>query len=385
MRYTILFIFFCLPLIIQAQEIPPLIVVDIVGNIYAVAEDTAEHLHASSRYAQFHLSPDGTRLAIVEMPPFLLEETQLEPGDYPDNLLVIDTSNGEITSLVQHGDDVSLSEGDNFYNGDYNNGVRTDRGWDEPNNVFGSRLRQYLAWSPDSSQIAHIQTIVSDGNYPGEVRLVVFDVETGEMSILEELGRPNPGYAVFWLEEGIVLYTDPKEGNDTITVYSPDGEVLNEWDLGNRYIAHENPMRVDGKDYIVFPQWNLFDLTTGEFTYLQGALALASAREPETSLHIEACDDREKLQPTWDVYSPDGEKLVNLTRAGSVTLSPDGQQVVYYDWDDRSVMVFDGEETQPFSIKNTPSTFRVQAVIWGATVYTITPVGAEDCFRLPRG
>src|SRR5690606_36646175 len=121
--------------------------------------------------------------------------------------------------------------------------------------------------SPDSQKIAQVQTVVSNGQHPGTVRLVVYDLATQAMTTVAELGSPGTGYAVFWFEVGIVLYSDPAEGADRVTVFAADGKVLHEWELDeHRTLAHENPVRYQGGGYLAFPQWSVLDVTTGEFT-----------------------------------------------------------------------------------------------------------------------
>jgi hypothetical protein len=213
--------------------------------------------------------------------------------------------------------------------------------------------------------------------------MVVYDVAAGSESVIAELGEPKTGYAVFWFDAGIVLYADPPEGGDEITVFMPDGAILYEWALiSPQGLAHENPVRFLGRDFLAFPKWSIYDVTTGTFTLLDATIARVSANMPENSLVIQACDDRENLRPTWDVYSAAGEKLTNLTQISAPTLSPDGQKVAYVDYEDRAVTIFDGLEARPLDLGQ-GTRFEAQSVIWGATVYTLTPIGSYECGRGP--
>lgn len=381
----LLLVALCLPGFASAQDTRPVIAVTPFlrqQDIYTLRQGEAPDLLVEADTPLLVLSPDGQQVAVLDYPAFVQDESELEPGEYPRDLLVIAVSSGEQKHLLTHERETTSTTGDQFYSGDFVGGVNTSRAWDDPNAIFGGRLTAFLAWSPDSQQIAQVQTVVSDGQYPGKSRLVVFDVASGDMAMTAELGRPGPGYAVFWFDAGIVLYTDPPEGGDTVTVYAPDGDVLYQWEVGARILAHENPVRYEGRDYLAFPQWSLYDVATGDFMPVEGTIARVSASNPAQSLALEACDDRDELRPTWDIYSADGDHLANLRHVSTPTLSPDGSQGVYVDYDSgRVVTVFDGDASIPL----TGSSFAAESVLWGAAIYTITSVGAADCHRTARG
>jgi hypothetical protein len=385
-RLSLFLLGLLLPGFVFAQDHAPIIAVQpYIRNqdIYWLWAGEGAAFIAEGDAPQLLVAPDGGQVALLDSPAFVRAEAQLEPGDYPDDLVLIDLLNAEQTPLLVHDETVTLSGGEHFYTGDSVGGVRTNRAWDDPNAVSGSRLSHFLAWSPDSSHIAQVQTLVVDGQYPGTVRLVVYDATTGEMSVIAELGAPEAGYAVFWFADGIVLYADPREGADMVTVYTPDGDVIQEWELDEfATLGHENPVRYEGRDYLAFPQWSLLDVATGERTPVEGTIALVSASAPADSLVLEACDDREALQPTWDVYTAAGEKLTNLARISTPALSPDGSRVVYADYEaDRAVTIFDGADSYQLG----QVAFPAESVLWGATVYTITTVGMDDCNRIAQG
>lgn len=381
MRLIFLFILLA-PNFAFAQDAAPIIAVEPSirhAGIYALREGEPLMLLAETDVPELFLAPDGQKLAILDYPTFVSADAELEPGDYPDDLFLIDLNNGERKPLLTHYANSTLDRGAQFYNGT-SGGVRTNRAWDDPNSIGGSRLFHFLAWSPESDQITQVQTVVTDGRYPGEARLVVYDVATGSESVIAELGEPETGYAVFWFDAGIVLYADPSEGTESITVFAPDGTILHEWTIASGQLAHENPVRHRGEDYLVFGKWSIFDVTTGEFSSVDGTIARVSANAPNDSLVLEACDDRENLRPTWDVYSATGEKLTNLTRVSRPTLSPDGQRVAFVNHENRAVTIFGGAEAHSV---DTATPFTAQSVVWGATVYTFTSVGADECGRGP--
>jgi hypothetical protein len=386
MRSLVLILFLCLLAsgAASAQDEKPIIMTFPYSrneNLYTIGDGQEPEPLAEADTPELYLSPDGERLAFLDYPASIRAQDALEPGDYPDDLVVVDLNSREITPLLIH----ERRAENEIYSGDRGNGIRTQRAWDDPTAAFGSRLFAYVAWSPDSQQIAQVQTVVSNGQHPGTVRLVVYDLATQAMTTVAELGSPGTGYAVFWFEVGIVLYSDPAEGADRVTVFAADGKVLHEWELDeHRTLAHENPVRYQGGDYLAFPQWSVLDVTTGEFTPVTGTMALVSAEAPDQSLVLEACDNRDTLQPTWDIYNAQGEKLTNLERISTPALSPDGQQVVYADYTvDRHIKVYDGLVSRFWDMQNVA--FPAQEIVWGAMTYTLTTIGMDDCNRTARG
>ncbi len=382
MRLIFLFLLL-VPSLAFAQDDAPIIAVEPYvrhADTYALREGEAPSIMADTDQPEFFISPNNQKLAILDYPAFISAEDQLEPGYYPADLFVIDLASGERTPLLTHDANMTLSatNGSEFYNGNFSSSVRTNRAWNDPNSIGGGRLFHFLAWSPESDRIAQVQTVITDGRYPGEMRLVVYDLATGHESMIAELGEPETGYAVFWFDAGIVLYRDLEEDNDRVTVFTTDGTILHEWTIASGQPAHENPVRHQGEDYLAFGQWSIFDVTTGEFSSIDGTIALVSANAPDDSLLLEACDDRENLRPTWDVYSAAGEKLTNLRQISTPKLSPDGQQLAYVT--DRAVTIFDGAEARPI---DTVTPFMGFSVEWGAMVYTFTSIGANECGRGP--
>jgi hypothetical protein len=203
------------------------------------------------------------------------------------------------------------------------------------------------------------------------------------MSVIADLGDYGPAFAVFWFDAGIVLYTDPHEArDDSITLYSPDGQVHQQWQLAGQTLAHENPVRYKGHDYLAFPQWNLYDVATGHLMYVPGTLAVVSAANPDESLVLQACNNREALEPTWDVYSFDGFSLGKLSDISRPTLSPDGTELAFISYaNNNAVMINDGVGVR--QVGEIP--FPADSVLWGATIYTITPIGEADCGRAAQG
>lgn len=391
MRYILFMLFLCLlfPALVSAQDDAPIIaILPYVGrgDIYALSQGEVPRLLAESSYTKVFLSPDGRKVAYLDFPEFVTKAGEIDPGWYPSDLRVIDIETGTVTTLLEHGDS---EPNELFFSGSGGGpGLRTDGQWDDPTTVLGSILFANVAWSPDSRTIAHLQSVVTDQDYQHPtVRLVTFDVESGEENLIAEfqngIGDEETGYAVFWLEEGIVLYSLSPEIKGLISVYAPDGELLHTWTPRSNLLSYENPVHYEGKDYILFGDWHLFDASTGEGFNAPGTLAMVSADDPETSLIAKPCINHPSFDVVWDMYTPEGEKVVQIETASPIALSPDGQQVVSITHD-REITIFDGENMVPFK-DDRGQTFTSLDPVWGASVYTLTPIGAEECERTPRG
>jgi hypothetical protein len=160
-------LFLLLPGLRLEQDTAPIIAVEPTvrhAGVYALREGETPTLLAEGDVPELFLSPDGQKLAILDYPAFVSAEDELEPGDYPDDLFVIDLATGERQPLLTHDENMTLdaTNGEQFYNGNLS-GVRTDRAWDDPNSIGGGRLFHFLAWSPESDRIAQVQTVVVDG------------------------------------------------------------------------------------------------------------------------------------------------------------------------------------------------------------------------------
>jgi hypothetical protein len=285
--------------------------------------------------------------------------------------------------------------------GDWNTrGIATKSRWDA--NYDKDVLRANFAWSPDSRYLAQIQTVMGEER-TAITRLAIFDIKTGEMQIIARLSSilDEVGYAVFWFDEGLVLYSDfPGEDigdEDTITVMNPDGSILHTWNV-ERDLNRENPIHYEGKDYLYFGGEYIYDVSTNEYTLFEGAVGLVSAAAPNTSLVVEACI-YDTYSTTWDVYSAQGEKLITFENSSSFRLSPDGQQLAYLSpekFDDinfsfnlseeTNISIYSGHGDRAADYQTeTGDTVQTPNMLWGRMIYTITEVGAHDCLRSALG
>jgi hypothetical protein len=173
----LLLLILLLPGFASAQDTPPVIAVFAAlrnQNVYTLPGGGAPSLLVEADTPYLFLSPDSQQIAVLDYPPFVQAEAELIPGYYPSDLSVINLSTGAKTLLLAHDRDMTLEStaGQQFYHGDFSGGVETQAAWDDPNSIGGGRLSAFLAWSPDGEHIAQVQTVVTDGQYPGKPRLV---------------------------------------------------------------------------------------------------------------------------------------------------------------------------------------------------------------------
>jgi hypothetical protein len=380
----VLLICLLLPSLTYAQEDTPIISYAIYGEIYGLRNGEAPKLLVDTAVTGAVLSPNGQRLAYTSLASYDANRTRPKNRYEPSNLSVLNLADQTVTPLWKRG----KTEPNILIFGRWiAEPVETLASWTNDRYGSPSQLRADLAWSPDSRFLAQLQTVMGEER-SALTRLAIFDVTTGEMRIIARLGSilDGIGYAVFWLDEGLVIYSDYPDEDvaDTITVMDSEGAILHTWEV-ERDLNFENPIRYEGKQYLHFGWQYLYDVTTNKFINYEGTLAAVSAVSLEDSLIVEDCPEL-PFEYVWDIYSPEGKKIRRIEQTAQPTFSPDGQQLVYitYNAENGNVTFFNGESVS-FYDTNTSTDFYAHNLVWGPRTYTITSIGDHECLRNPAG
>lgn len=370
---------------VSAQDNPPLIAYKTFGEIYALRDGEDPELLSDTAVLGALLSPDGQHLAYTSLAAYDANRRRPKNRYDPSNLSILNIADKAVTPLWTQGE---TEPGILIFGRWKTRSVKTLGRRGGGGYTSESDLYADLAWSPDSRYLAQLQTVMGEER-SALTRLAIFDVTTGEMTIIARLGSilDEVGYGIFWFEEGIVLYSDlpGEDANDTITVMDPEGNTLYTWDI-ERKLNFENPIHHEGKNYLNMGWEYIYDVSTNELIRYEGTIAAVSAVSPETSLIVEDCPESQ-FQPVWDIYSSSGDKLLRMENTTQPVPAPDGQEVAYVTYNQAhavSVLFFDGENAS-FYQPETEKSFFTQNLIWGPKIYTLTPVGAEECLRHPMG
>jgi hypothetical protein len=373
-----------LPCLSYAQDEPFVIAYAVYGEIYGLRDGQAPKLLVDTMVMGAVMSPDGQRLAYTSLAAYDANHSHARGRYEPSNLSVLNLADETVTPLWKRGE---TEPNILIFSRWKANPVKTLASWMSDRYGAPGQLRADLVWSPDSRYLAQLQTVMGEER-SALTRLAIFDVTTGEMRIIARLGSilDGIGYAIFWLDEGLVIYSDypDEDAADTITVMDSEGTILHTWEV-ERDLNFENPILYEGKQYLHFGWQHLYDVTTNKFINYRGTLATISAAAPQDSLIVEDCPES-PFQYIWDIYSPQGDKLLRINQTAQPTFSPDGQQLVYitYSAENGNVTFFDGKSVS-FYDTNTSTDFYAQNLIWGPRTYTITSIGDDECLRNPAG
>jgi hypothetical protein len=366
----------------RAQQTGLPLVALINGDLWARREgDTAlTRLTTDAQVLEMALSPDGTRLAYTAWTSITQDAVKrvggIAGGALPSDVWIYDLVT---SSTLQVG---AQPPGASFFT----------QGVPDKAVIHGSP-----AWSPDGKRLAWSELTYPDNKnslavYTPEVDSIRRIVE----SLPDQAGVPVP-MPVWWSEANVLVVRSTTlnagtQFEDSMLVYTPDGAPVNAFALtsGDDEPLDFRPARSGSQPVMLvrFRQsgWQAIDPVSGARTPA-GQPQLVSAHEPEASLNV-------AFQPSGGaspfnlsfqiVGTAQAEPAIPLGPLAlqRVTLSPDGQSVVYqpfdvgsgvsldeiYVWRDGATVTLPKAPTEPAI---------VQGFVWGPTVWLVTPVDAS--------
>jgi hypothetical protein len=292
-------------------------------DIYTWSEGHAELARLSTwgYNAELALSPDGRQIAYHSTATVAVEAIKVHGGfgggKAPGNIWIMDTATGEADRIADQPADAAFLT-------DHDKAI----------------IRSMPFWSPDGTQVGWVEY-----DYPEQsntlARLMIYDIATGTTSTpVSDLPMQAGQGAISqgtWTDTGIAVTntgvkpnTDAFEFTDGYLVYSPEGMLLNRFELetsSQRFIRLAVFTKSQGRDAVVVRYtdntWERADLLTGEVQSTTAPFAY-SAFTPGKGVHFTY---DEYAQPIF--FGEDGEQLAVPRTTSDVAISPDGQELVF--------------------------------------------------------
>jgi hypothetical protein len=366
----------------RAQQTGLPLVALINGDLWAWREgDKAlTRLTTDAQVQEISLSPDGTRLAYTAWAQITQDAVKREGGiaggALPSDVWIYDRVTG---STLQVG---GQPPGAAFF----------APGVPDKAVIHGSP-----AWSPDGKRLAW-----SELTYPDSKNsLAIYTPETDSSrrvveNLPDQAGVPVP-MPVWWSEANVLVVRSTTlnastQFEDAMLVYTPDGAPVNAFTLtsGDDEPLDFLPARSGGQPVMLvrfrLSGWQAIDPVSGTRAPA-GPPQQASAYEPDASLKVAfqssggASPFNLSFQIRGTSQTQPAIPLGPLALA-RVTLSPDGQSVVYQPFDVGSgvslddIYVWRAGTTLPLPKAPTEPAI-VQNFVWGPTVWLVTPVDAS--------
>ena len=344
----------------QAQETVPPVLAAVKGDIYAInpvdgsIRQLTHHpaiIADGSPIAQRDLaiSPDGHYLAYKQTPRFFAIAMKNNLTGYmneiPSDIVVLDLTSGEESVIASQQPNVRYSD--------------LPRLW----------YRNNLVWSPDSSQLAYIQTRGNYGEPNYQDQLMIYDpLENQTFTFVNGKGSLDD---VTWLMEGIESGT---------TVWDIGGNVIthNYLNAGMYYehvalYQYDEYAIVDSADVIPHDgRVYLMNSLTGEYGVVDGIQSSVSDTSPDDSL-VFVGDDND-TRPTYVINPKTGARF-NPPRqapyAVDFTLAPDGQQFAY-------VLLGTSVNISDLKGKELVVNLKADTIVWGRKRYTVASETGEQ-------
>ncbi len=366
--------------LIRAQQPPQPLTLEISGD-YWVASAVQSPLIRRTNWGYNKepiLSPKGKLVAYKSTAKLAVDASKgnnaSAGGDWPANIWVIDTTNGNSQQVAKQPRDAAYQK------------VGT------PNKYV---IRSDPTWSPDATALAWTELQVSGDKAPGDIgqQLVVFDMShaadpnyAGAVIVPNLPARPgaDAGLEVRWGAAGLAVWTitggTDANGNftaqDALSVYAPDGKLITTKKIdtlsefawvhdGDRdYVGMLSKGSADAPSKDL--QWLLLDPRNGTLNGMPGVPEMYSLTAPDGLTVFPASMG---TSPDWQIVGLQHPvvKLGNLDDVYAFShvlgISADGQQVAYVK--QGAAYVYNNGST----IKIAPSD--TYALVWGPTGWRV--------------